>query len=157
VKTRRHLVTLLAVALIGASAAGCGADEPSTRAEFQETVVSTTDRVNFAVARIPKAKSLEEFLVRMDEASAAIAAASSELEEAGAPEQFEDDAEKLVTSLDQLAVDLQATASDLGNPELGFTGENLPSGFEFESWNDANEALAAMIGDGLKVQLIQST
>ena len=113
--------------------------------------------MNVAVARIPKAKSLDEYFNRMDEASAAIGDASSELEAEGAPEEFQDEADKLVASLDQLAVDIQATASDLRNPELGFGPDNLPKGFEFESWNDANDALAAMIGDGLKVKLIQST
>jgi Tfp pilus assembly protein FimV len=146
---------LLVVALLGVAASGCGGDEEPTNAEFQEAVVSATDRVNFAVGRIPKAKSLEETFVRMDEASAAIGDASSELEDAGAPEQFEGEAEKLVSSLKQLAVDLQATAADLQNPDLGFTPETIPKGFEFESWNDANEALASMIGDGLDVKLIQ--
>jgi hypothetical protein len=157
VKSRRPLVTLLVVALLGAVAAGCGADEEPTRAEFQEAVVLTTDRVNFAVGRIPKADSLDETFIRMDEASAAIGDASSDLEDVGAPEDFADEAEQLVTSLNQLAVDLQATASDLQNEELGFTPETIPKGFEFESWTNANKALAGMIGDGLDVKLIQNS
>jgi hypothetical protein len=152
VKTRRSLVTLLVVALLGGLAAGCGGSDEPTVAEFQVSVVTTRDRVDYALARIPKAQSREETLNRMDEASAAISAASDEFQEAGAPEQFEEDATKLGESLDQLSVDLAATASDLGNPELGF--EELPVGFEFESWNQANRALAAMIGNGIKVELI---
>jgi hypothetical protein len=155
VKTRRHLVTLLAVVLVGISAAGCGGgDDSPTVPEFQQSVVNTRDRVDFALSRITKAQSKEEWLNRMDEASAAISDASGEFEEAGAPEQFEDEADKLHTSLNQLAVDLQATAHDLQQPELGDAlGEGL-QGLNFQSWDDANAALAAMIGDGIKVQLI---
>jgi hypothetical protein len=142
---------LLVVALLGV-AAGCGGgDERPTVAEFEQNVVTTRDRVDFAFARIPKGQSKEEVLDRMDEASAAIADASASFEDGGAPEVFEDEAEKLATSLDQLALDLQATAHDIRQPELGL---ELPAGFEFESWNDANEALAAMLGDGLDVELL---
>jgi hypothetical protein len=152
VKTRRSLVTLLVVALLGGLAAGCGGSDEPTVPEFQQSVVTTRDRVDYALGRIPKAQSREETLNRMDEASAAIAAASGEFQDAGAPEQFEQQATKFGKSLDQLSVDLSATASDLRNPDLGF--EDLPAGFEFESWNQANRALASMIGAGIKVELI---
>ena len=151
----RRLVTLLAVALAGVAASGCGGSDEPTRAEFQAAVTSSVERVNFAVQRIPKADTPEETFIRMDEASAAIGDASSDLEDVGAPKDFEDEADKLVTSLEQLAVDLQALAADLRNPELGFDPTQLPRGFEFESWTAANEALAGMIEDGLKVPVIR--
>jgi antirestriction protein ArdC len=146
---------LLAVALVGVSAARCGggSDEP-TVPEFQQSVVSTVDRVDFALARITKAKSKEEMLNRMDEASAAIANASSEFQDGGAPELFKPEADKLHTSLNQLAVDLEATAHDLRQPDIGDALGGGLSGLNFQSWDDANQALAAMIGDGIKTELI---
>lgn len=153
-KPHRLFVALVAVAAAFALA-GCGGSsspEPPTTAEFEESVGSTRDRVDFALSRITKAKSKEEFLNRMDEASAAIDDAASSFADAGAPDEFADEADDLATSLDQLSVDLAATAADIRNPELGL-GE-LPSGLNFESWDKANLALAAMIGDGLDVKLI---
>ena len=156
VKRRRHLLTLLAAALLAVTAAGCGGSDEPTVPEFEAEVVSAVDRVNFALARISQAESFDETFIRMEEAAAAIGEASSALDDAGAPEEFADEGEKLVTSLDQLAVDLEALSSDLQNPDLGITPETIPKGFDFESWTEANEAVAAMIGEGLEVPVIKA-
>jgi hypothetical protein len=143
-------VALLSVlALVGA---GCSSDDEAapTRAEFEQAVVSTVDRVNFALGRITQAQSEDELLNRMDEAAAAIDGAASDLEDAGAPELFADESEQLTSALHQLSVDLSAVASDVRNEIV-----EAPAGLNFESWDQANLALAAMIGDGLNVKTIQ--
>ena len=150
--SRTALVFLLAAAAVFVSGCG-GSDSAPTLAEYEQSVVTARDRVDFALARITKAKAKEEFLNRMDEASAAIDNAASDLEEAGAAEGFEDETGKLTDALHQLSVDLSATAHDLRQPE----GQGLVSGAQglnFESWDQANLALASLIGQGIDVELI---
>lgn len=145
-------VVLLAAAALLAS--GCGGGSSSaTLAEYQESVVTTRDRVDFALARITRAKSKEEFLNRMDEASAAIDNAASDLDDGGVAEGFEDETGKLSDALHQLSVDLSATASDIRQPDFRglVTGAQ---GLSFESWDDANRALASLVGQGIEVDLI---
>jgi hypothetical protein len=141
---------LSALALVGAGCAGGDDEAEPTNAEFEQSVNSTVDRVNFALGRITAATSEDELLNRMDEAAAAIDGAASDLEDAGAPEFFADEAEQLSSSLHQLSVDLSAVASDVRNEIV-----EAPAGLNFESWDQANLALAAMIGDGLNVKTIQ--
>ena len=147
------LFTLVAAFVV----AGCGGGDSEaaapTVAEFEAAVGTTRDRVDFALARITKAKSKEEFLNRMDEAAVAIDDAATSFEDAGAAEGFEDEADTLATSLHQLSVDLAATAHDIRQPEFGGLVGGA-QGLNFESWDNANLALAGMIGDGLDVKLI---
>lgn len=151
--SRTALVFLLA-AIAAVFVSGCGGSNSApTLVEYEQSVVTARDRVDFALARITKAKAKEEFLNRMDEASAAIDNAASDLEEAGAAEGFEDETGKLTDALHQLSVDLSATAHDLRQPE----GQGLVSGAQglnFESWDQANLALASLIGQGIDVELI---
>jgi hypothetical protein len=149
------IVSLLAaLALVGASAAGCGGDDSApTAAEFEENVVTTRDRVDFALARIPNATSMEEYLTRMSEASVAIEGAATDFEDGGLAEGWEPEGKRFASALHQLSVDLDATASDLQNPALGGITSGL-QGFNFESWDKANLALATMIGKGMQVEII---
>jgi hypothetical protein len=151
---RSLVVSLLAATCLAVSACGGdGGSSTATVAEYTESVSMARDRVDFALARITRAQSKEEFLNRMDEAAAAIDDAASELEEADVAEGYNDETEKLTSALHQLSVDLEATAHDLAQPELGdlVTGSQ---GLNFESWDQANLALASLIGDGIKVKLI---
>jgi len=151
--SRRLLVVLVAVAAVAASGCGGGGSSTQSLADYAKSVVTARDRADFALGRITKAKSKEEFINRMDEASAAIDDAASDLDDAGSAEGFEDETAKLVAALHQLSVDLDATAHDLGQPE----GEGLLTGargLNFESWDEANLVLASLIGQGIKVELI---
>ncbi len=156
----RSILPLLALAALAAGlvafASACGGSDggsSATRAEYVESVSTARDRVDFALSRITKAKSQEEFLNRMNEAAAAIDGAASELEDEAVLEGYEDETEKLTKALHQLSVDLEATAHDIAQPEFaGLTGG--AQGLNFESWDKANLALAALIADGMKVRLI---
>ncbi len=149
----RLLVVLVAVAAVATSGCGGGGSSTQSLADYSKSVVTARDRTDYALARITKAKSKEEFLNRIDEASAAIGGAASDLDDAGPAEGFEDETDKLVAALQQLSVDLDALAHDLRQPE----GEGLLTGAEglnFESWDNANLVLASLIGQGIKVELI---
>jgi hypothetical protein len=153
---RSLLLSLLAAAALALSACGGGGgDSNASVAEYTASVTDTRDRVDFALARITKGTKgdTEEFLNRMEEAAAVIDDAASDLGDADVAEGYADETERLTTALHQLAVDLRATAHDLGQPELGSI---IPTtqGLNFESWDQANLALATLQADGLKVELI---
>lgn len=149
---------LVALVLPAAACSGGGGDEGAemTVPEYEAVVVSTRDRVDFALARITsfdpeRPDARDELLDRMDEASVAIEEAASDFEEEAAapPEEWKDETEQLTGSLHQLSVDLAAVASDVRNQIV-----EAPPGLNFESWENANLALAGLIADGLDVKLI---
>jgi len=153
IRTSRRLFVVLVAVAVAASGCGGGGSSTQSLADYSKSVVTARDRADFALARITKAKSKEEFINRMDEASAVIDDAASDLDDAGPAEGFEDETDKLVDALRQLSVDLDALAHDLGQPE----GEGLltgAQGLNFESWDQANLALASLIGQGIDVELI---
>jgi hypothetical protein len=152
---RSLLVSLLAAAALAFSGCGGGGDSTATVAEYTASVTDARDRVDFALARITKGTKGDtaEFLTRMEEAAAVIDDAASDLEDADVAEGYADETERLTTALHQLAVDLRATAHDLGQPELGSI---IPTtqGLNFDSWDQANRALAVLKADGLEIELI---
>lgn len=145
------MVVLLATALTFV-AAGCGGDERLTQAEFQQEVVAARDRVDFALARIPEAKSLDEYTNRMEEAAVVIDDAASDLESVEPPEVFVPETNKLVKALRQLSVDYSSSAEQIRlTPEL-LTGT---VGLSFDSWDQVNLALAGLVGKGIQVSVLQ--
>lgn len=145
---------LLAVGLT--AAAGCGGGGEPSAEEFGEAVVLNRNRADFALGRITRAKSVDELLTRMDEAALVISKAADELEDTGAPADYQPEADDLVTSLRQLSVDIQATADQARVPgfESLLTDAAL-QGLSFESWDQTNEALAGLAGKGIQVSILQ--
>lgn len=150
--SRRLLVLLV---ILAALVSGCGGGSSApTLEEYAASVVNTRDRVDFALARIPKAKSKDEYLNRLDEAAEVAGDAAGDLGGVGAAKGFEEDHEKLVRGLHQLSVDLSATASDARQPGFGDLVFSAV-GLSFESWDQVNLALAAMVGKGIDVSVLQ--
>lgn len=148
---RLLLVLLVALSLV-ASACG-GGSEPSTE-EFADAVVLNRNRTDFVLARITRAKSLDELFTRMDEAAVVISKAADELEETGAPSDYRPEANDLVKWLRQLSVDVQATADQARIP--GFEGLITQSrALSFDSWDQVNKALAGLAGKGIQVAILQ--
>ena len=149
-----RLLLLTALLLAVLPLAGCGGSDSAPSAEdFQESVVTSRNQVDYALARITRAKSKEELLNRMTEASVVIDDAATTLEEAGAAKGFESDTDKLTTALGQLSADLSAFAHDAAQPDGQVLLAGGP-GLNFESWDDANAALASMQSAGIDVELI---
>ncbi len=152
---RLLLVLLLALGLaVSASACG-GSSEPSAE-EFGDAVVLNRNRVDFVLGRITRAQSLDELLTRMDEAAVVIGKAADELEDTGAPADYQPEAGDLVTAFRQLSVDIQATADQARVPgfETLLTDAGL-QGLSFDSWDEANKALAGLAGKGIQVSILQ--
>jgi hypothetical protein len=150
--SRLFLAILLAAAVFLVSGCGGGDNSPPPLTEFQEAVVIARDRVDFALARIPKAKSLDEYTNRMEEASVVIEDAADDLDKLGPAEDFEDETKRLTSALHQLSVDYESSAEQIRlTPEL-IAGA---AGLSFDSWDKANLALAAMAGKGIDVSVLQ--
>jgi hypothetical protein len=150
--TAPRLLLVLLVAL-GLVASACAGGEPSVE-EYGEAVVLNRNRVDFVLGRITRARSIEELLTRMDEAAILIGKAADELEDTGAPSEFQPEADNLVSGFRQLSVDIQATADQARVP--GF--EDLFQGTQalaFDSWDDSNKALAGLAGKGVEVSILQ--
>ena len=150
---RRSVFVLLAVLVL--IAAGCGGGQPSAE-DYADAVVLNRNRADFALGRITRAQSPEELLNRMDEAALVIGKAANELDDKGAPDEFQPEANNLVKWLRQLSVDIQATADQARVP--GF--ENLLTdqalqGISFDSWDSVNKALAGLAGKGIQVSILQ--
>lgn len=136
--------------------AGCGGGgEAPTTGEYEQAVVNAVDRTDFAFNRVSRSKSVDETIKRMGEASVAIEAAARDLDEIGAPPEFEQDNEKLVQALDDLGNDIGLTGEQLEDPAFrdAFLRDNR--GFIFESWDKANLALGGLLGAGLQVKTLQ--
>jgi hypothetical protein len=150
--SRRLLVVLLLVLSVVATACGSFGD-PSTE-EYSEEVVLNRNRVDFVLGRITRADSVEDLLARMDEAAIVIGKSSEELDKLGAPDDFQPEADDLVESLNQLSVDVQATADQARIP--GFEGLLTETqAISFNSWDAVNKALAGLAGKGIPVSVLQ--
>ena len=147
---RRAILTLMLLASLVATVAGCGGDD--SQAEFNDSVVETRDAVDGALAHItdnPSGK--EELLQRMDQAATQIDAAAESLDRKEAPEEMTDEQQKLVTAYRQLAVDLSGTADQIRQPDFGDILQGA-QGLSFESWEHANAALAQLKEQGVEVE-----
>jgi hypothetical protein len=90
----------------------------------------------------------------MDEAAVTISKAADELEETGAPSDYQPEADDLVKWLRQLSVDVQATADQARIP--GFEGLiTQTNAISFDSWDQVNKALAGLAGKGIEVTILQ--
>ena len=145
---------MAAVVVIAAVGCGLGGDDDATSQEdYQTAVVNSRDRVEFALARLPKAQTLEEFLERMDEAAETIDDTAGDLDDVGAPSDLADPHERLVDQLGQLASDIQGTADQARVP--GF--EDIlqgAQGLNFESWDKINAILAELRRQGIEVDAL---
>jgi len=153
---RRHRLLVVALlAMLVVLATGCGGGQPSTE-DYADSVVLNRNRADFVLTRITNAASPDELLNRMDEAALVIGKAADELDDKGAPDEFQPEADNLVKSLGQLSVDIQATADQARQPgfETLLTDASL-QGLSFDSWDDVNKALAGLAGKGIQVSIIQ--
>jgi hypothetical protein len=155
----RRLVLAALAALVLALVlvvAGCGGGGQPTPEDYAKAVIVNRNRVDFVLTRIAHAKSVDELLNRMDEAAAVIDKAAGELDDKGAPEEYQPEADNLVKQMRQLSVDLQATADQAREPGFGgLVDDPHLQGLSFDSWTNMNKALAGLAGKGIQVSIVQ--
>jgi hypothetical protein len=156
--TTRHrslLASLLGVLVLLTAACSGGSDEPTT-AEYEQAVVEAVDRTDFALNRATNPPSPQELINRLGEASVTIDDAAADLDELGAPSEFQQDNEKLVQALGDLGNDVGLLGEQLEDPVFfnSFIQQGT-QGFSFESWDKVNLALGGLLGAGLQVKTLQ--
>jgi hypothetical protein len=140
-------------ALLGAAVlavVGCAGGGAASAQEVEDEVVAARDRVDFVLAEVTRAQSKDEFLERMDDAAAVIDDAANDLDALEPRDQYAPGVDRLAASFAQLAFDVQATADQVREPGFGGLLEGV-RGLSFESWNEANRALAALRRSGIDV------
>jgi hypothetical protein len=147
----RRLIPLLLVLILALAAAGCGGG-PSEE-EFAAQVRDSRDRTDTALENITTSEDWDQLLLRIRAASDQIRSAAQDLDEVGAPGEYEDEARELVTSLRGLADEVGNTAAAL---EEEPTFEQQPvSALEFAFWDRTQEALEALRAEGIDVSPLQ--
>jgi hypothetical protein len=131
-----------------------GDDATASRADYQANVVNARDRVDFALARITKSQSTEELIERIDEASAVVGKAASDLDGTGVAEGFEPANAKLVARMRALSAELAGTAAQFEDPTFGATLGGITS-LSFPQWDQVNKVLAEMQKQGIQVQQLE--
>ena len=148
------VVLVAAFAIAVAVAALDSGREVATKAEYEATVSSTRDRVDFALVRITKSQSEDELIERIDEASTAIGAAGDDLADAGVAEGFESLHDRLVSTLDAFSSELAGTAAQFEDPTFAPNLQGISS-LGFLEWENVNEILGEMREKGLDVALLE--
>ncbi len=135
---------LLAVLAGVAGCSGGGSDNE----EFQGTLVEARNNLDEALTQISEARTRDQFVARMEQASIVASRAAEDLGQVDVAEEFEDENTRLVGALEDLAGDLEGTAGQFEQtPEL-FNSEGL----SFEGWTEANEILESLNKQGLDVE-----
>jgi len=152
----RALALPVAAVIAAGALAGCGGSGTVSTEDYAKTVVSTRDRVDFAVAQITAGQgSFDELVTRMEAAADRIDSAADDLDEAGSAAGFDDETAKLVAAFHQFAASLSATAHDASQPGMEglLTGTNA---LQFPGWTKANRVLASLKAQGIAVEPIGS-
>jgi hypothetical protein len=133
--------TVGAVAIVGLALGG--GSEATTRADYESAIVNTRDRIDFSLGRLSRAQSLEELLTRMDEAAETIDDAAGDLDDLSPPDTLEDQHERLVQQIKNLAGEVQGTADQARTPgfEDILTGA---AGLDFPAWDAINSIFSEL-------------
>ncbi len=127
------------VLLVALTAAGCMGGGDTSQEEFAAQVVESRDRTDAALEHMTGARTLDDLLERLDLAGDATRAAADDLEDAGAPDELQDEAEELTNGLRALGDEVSATAEALADDQ--FEGSSI-QGLEFTNWNRVQSVLA---------------
>ncbi|MEX2254807.1 MAG: hypothetical protein WEC34_05165 [Acidimicrobiia bacterium] len=143
--TRLAALAALALALV---AGGCGGGGAS-KEEFQVEVVAARDRVDSALEQVTNASSVEDLLARLRIAAAELRSAATDVAEADAPDELDDEKRKLATTLRAFSQELVATVTTLETLE-GAAAET--KGLDFENWTKTQAVLAELRKAGIQVR-----
>jgi hypothetical protein len=148
-------VAVAAIVAVVVAVTAMGGDKTATKPEYQATIVSTRDRVDFAYAQITKADSVENLVVRLDAASAAVKDVAGDLRDAGVAPGFEGLNENLAGRLDAFSASMAATADQFDDPSSAGFGLDSITSLGFGEWDEINAILTKMRKKGLEIELLE--
>lgn len=141
----------LAALVLALLASGCGGGGAS-KEEFQVEVVSARDRVDSALEQVTHASSVDDLLARLRIAAAEVRSAATDVSEAEAPEDLDDEQRKLTNTLRAFSQELAATVTTLETLE-GAAGAT--EGLDFENWTKTQAVLAELRRAGVQVRALE--
>lgn len=148
-------VAVAAVVAVVVAVGAMGGDKTATKAEYQATMVSTRDRVDFAYSQITKADSVENLVERLDVASAALSDVADDVRGAAVAPGFDGLNADLADRLDAFSSSLAATADQFQDPSSAGFGLDSITSLGFGEWDEINAILTKMQEKGLEVELLE--
>jgi len=133
--------------LVAVLAAGCGGDD-ATKEDFRRDVLAARNDTDAGLAQIVQATSVEDLLARMRVAASEVRGAATDVREADAPEELEDERGALAARLLALSDEIVKTVETL---ELFPDQAAITSALNFEQWNAVQAELAKLGKLGVKV------
>ncbi len=140
-------VAIASALLAAVLAAGCGGSN-ATKADFQRDVLLARNDTDAGLAQIVQASSAEDLLARMRIAAVEVRGASTDVREAGAPKELEDERDALADRLLALSDEIVSTVETLAALPGQAAGT---SALSFEQWNAVQAELATLRRQGVNV------
>lgn len=140
------LAIALAALPLALFAAGCGGD--ASKEEFQVEIVAARDRVDDALEQVTNATSAPDLIARLRIAAAEVRSAATDVAEAEAPDDLQDEERALVTTLRAFADEIVSTVTAL--EELEGAAEET-RGLDFDGWVETQKRLEEMRKAGIQV------
>lgn len=139
---------LLAVLLLLVAACGGEASEE----EFQADMVDARNRVDDALEQVTNATSVQDLLARLRIAAAEVRSAATDVSEADAPDELQDEERALATTLRAFSDEIAATVATLEELE-GAAAETR--GLDFDGWIATQKRLEELRKAGIDVPNLQ--
>jgi hypothetical protein len=137
----------IAFTLLASVLAGCAGDEP-TKEDLRRDVLAARNDADAGLEQIVLATSVEDLLARMRIAASEVRGASTDVREAGAPEELEDERDALADRLLALSTEIVATVETFESfPESAASTKAL----SFTEWDGVQRALTRLRIQGVNV------
>jgi hypothetical protein len=144
-------VSVAAAVAVAVGIVALGDDGTSSREDYQAAVVNARDRVDFAYGRIAQSQSPEDLIERLDEAGVVVGDTAGDLDDHGAPEDLNDENDRLVEALQSFSDVLAGTAAQFSDPTFAGAVPGITS-LGFPEWDEVNAVLGDLREQGIQVE-----
>lgn len=140
-------VSIVGVLIVATALAGCGGSD-ATKEDFRQGVLAARNDADAGLEQVVQATSVDDLLSRLRIAAVVVRGAASDVREADAPEELEDERAQLANRLLALSDEIVATVETLE----AFPDKALStSAFNFVEWDAVQAELADLRKQGVKV------
>jgi len=140
-------LAIASILLLTVLAAGCGGSD-ATKEDLRQDVLVARNGADAGLAQIVQAASVEDLLARMRIAASEVRGAATDVREARAPKELEDERDALAAKLLALSDEIVGTVETLeAFPEQAAQ----TSALNFEQWNAVQAALTKLRTQGVNV------
>jgi len=142
-----RLLANASILLVAVLAAGCGGSS-ATKEDLRQDVLVARNDADAGLAQVVQATSVEDLLARMRIAASEVRGAATDVREADAPKELEDERDALAARLQALSDEIVSTVETL---EAFPQQAAQTSAFNFEQWNAVQAALTKLRTQGVNV------